>query len=73
MTENEKDDSADQNDSDEKRVGLVGDYHPDTSENIALIQEMRTHKNTFINRIMWIASAIVIILILLHLVLRVSK
>ena len=73
MTENEDKDSADQNNSDEKRIGLLGNFRPDASEHISLIQEMRTHKNPFINRIMWIASAIVIILILLHLVLRVSK
>ena len=73
MTEDEENGIHEQNDSDEKRVGLSGNFRPDASEHIALIQEMRTHKNPGINRFLSIAFWIGIALIFVHVVYRFLK
>ena len=70
MTEQKGNEINDYNDSDEKRVSLLGSFRSDTSEHINFIQEMRTHKHSGINRFLSIVFWIGAIIIFMHIVLR---
>ena len=73
MTRDEDNLLHEQNDSDEKRVGLLGNFRPDASEHIALIQEMRTHKNVGINRFLSIMFWLGLVLVFAGIVYRLMK